>query len=97
VAGGDYTLAGGFWGLVAAVQTPGAPLLFITCTNGSVIVSWPGTATGFVLEQTSQLLLPPRTNSWTAVPVDQYQTSGTRTHFIISPLAAQQWFRLRKP
>ena len=97
MAGGDYTLAGGFWGLVGAVQTPGVPLLSITRTNGSVIVSWPWTATGFVLEQTSQLLSPPRTNSWVDVPVNQYQTSGARTHFTISSPVGNQWFRLRRP
>ena len=97
LGGGDYTLTGGFWGLVAAVQTPGAPLLSITRTNGSVIVSWPGTATSFVLEQTSQLLSPPQTSSWATVPVNQYQTVGTNIHFTISPSVGNQWFRLRKP
>ena len=97
LAGGDYTLAGGFWGLVAAVQTPGAPLLSITRSNGSVIVSWPRTATGFVLEQTSQLLSPPQTSSWADVPVNQYQTVGTNIHFTISSPLGHQCFRLRKP
>jgi hypothetical protein len=97
VAGGDYTLAGGFWGLVAALQISGAPLLSVTRTNGSVIVSWPGTAPSFVLEQTSQLLSPPRTNSWADVPVNQYQTVGTNIHFTISSPVDNQWFRLRRP
>ena len=30
MSGGNFTLDGGFWGLVAAVQTPGAPCLTIT-------------------------------------------------------------------
>src|SRR5256885_16838054 len=35
MSGGNYTLDGGFWGIFAAVQTPGAPLLrvFRTTTN----------------------------------------------------------------
>jgi hypothetical protein len=27
MSGGNYTLVGGFWGIIAAVQTPGAPYL----------------------------------------------------------------------
>lgn len=30
LSGGNYTLQGGFWGAIAAVQTPGAPLLSIS-------------------------------------------------------------------
>jgi len=30
---GNFTLGGGFWGLVAAVQTPGAPWLTITLNS----------------------------------------------------------------
>ena len=26
LSGGNFTLDGGFWGIVAAIQTPGAPL-----------------------------------------------------------------------
>jgi len=50
--GGNYSIAGGFWGIIAAVQTPGAPLLAIrrTSTN-TVAVSWPSPSTGFTLQQ----------------------------------------------
>jgi hypothetical protein len=51
MSGGSYTLAGGFWGLVAAVQTRGAPWLTITRTDtNTVLVSWPLPADGWVLE-----------------------------------------------
>ena len=59
MTGGNYTLQGGFWGLIAAIQTPGAPLLTIThTTTNTVIVSWPSTATGFNLQTNTTLATP---------------------------------------
>jgi hypothetical protein len=45
MSGGQYTLEGGFWSILAAVQTDGAPWLTVlrTATN-TVVVSWPATA-----------------------------------------------------
>src|SRR6266705_3482721 len=52
MSGGNFTLDGGFWGLIAAVQTPGAPLLtIIRTTTNTVAVSWPSPSTGFSLQQ----------------------------------------------
>ena len=52
MSGGNYMLQGGFWGIVTAVQTTGAPLLTITHTStNSVIVSWPLPADGWVLSR----------------------------------------------
>src|SRR5437763_10952286 len=54
LTGGTYTLEGGFWGIVAAVQTPGAPLLRIALTSSNtVLVAWPAPSTGFSLQQNS--------------------------------------------
>src|SRR5256884_2636641 len=52
MSGGNYTLDGGFWGIIAAVQTPGSPLLRVarTITN-TVLVAWPSSVTGFNLQQ----------------------------------------------
>src|SRR5215813_12326001 len=42
LSGGNYNLVGGFWGIIAAVQSPSAPLLTITRTpTNTVVVSWP--------------------------------------------------------
>src|SRR3954471_24193275 len=56
MSGGAYSIDGGFWGIIAAVQTPGSPLLriFLTATN-TVIVAWPTASAGFNLEQNSNL------------------------------------------
>src|SRR4051812_48100898 len=61
LAGGSYTVEGGFWGFLAAVQTPGAPLLTITRSNNFAIVSWPDTVGAFQLQNNNDLSL---TNNW---------------------------------
>ena len=55
MSGGNFSLSGGFWGIIAAVQTPGAPLLTITLSNSFAIVAWPDNAAGFRLENNSNL------------------------------------------
>lgn len=55
MSGGNYTIQGGFWGVAVAIQTPGAPLLTITKSGASVIVSWPSPSTGFVLQENMAL------------------------------------------
>src|SRR5204862_1743204 len=62
MSGGAYTLDGGFWGIVAAVQTPGAPLLTITHSGGNVIISWLAPTEGFGLEMRDGLAA----GSWSA-------------------------------
>lgn len=76
LSGGNYSLESGFWSMAAAVQTPGAPVLAITNTTaGTVLVSWPWPALGFVLEQTPALTGAP--GSWTRTPFP-YVTNGAR-------------------
>src|SRR6266568_4548377 len=56
MSGGTFTLDGGFWGIVAAVQTPGAPLLRVVLTGtNTVVVAWPNPSTGFSLQQNVSL------------------------------------------
>src|SRR6185503_11802568 len=46
MSGGNFSVDGGFWSLIAAVQTPGAPTLTITgTTTNTVAVSWPSPST----------------------------------------------------
>src|SRR5262245_2970480 len=50
--GGTYSIEGGFWAIVSAIQTPGAPLLSIRLTQtNTVVVSWPSPSIGFALQQ----------------------------------------------
>lgn len=97
MTGGQYSLVGGFWGIVAAIQTPGAPLLTVTrdFTTGTITVAWDAPATGFVLDQTATLAASP------AVPWSQigppYQTNAGKIFINAPSPAGNRFYRLRKP
>src|SRR5258705_7392688 len=56
MSGGNFTLDGGFWGIIGAIQTPGSPLLRVVHTStNTVVVAWPGPSTGFSLQHNSDL------------------------------------------
>ena len=93
MSGGRYSLTGGFWGMAGVIQTPGAPRLTITHTNGVATVSWPASADGFGLEVTSDLR-PPR--QWTPVP-PPYPSNATRTWIAVPAAVGHPFFRLHKP
>ena len=92
MSGGSYAIDGGFWSMIAAVQTPGAPLLsiFHTTTN-TVVISWPSPSTGFSLYQNGDL----NTTNWMSAgtPFDD----GTNKTVIVSPPAGNRFFRLANP
>ena len=95
--GGSYSLVGGFWGVVAAIQTEGSPLLQVTRSGSSVVVVWPFPSSGFVLQQTTALTSPPSAIVWTDVLAPAaVQIGGDWTVTIPSP-AGNRFFRLRKP
>ena len=42
MSGGNFTLEGGFWAIIAAVQTPGAPTLrVVRTTTNTIVLAWP--------------------------------------------------------
>ncbi|MDQ6632208.1 MAG: hypothetical protein M3Y82_10715 [Verrucomicrobiota bacterium] len=92
MTGGAYTLDGGFWGIIAAIQTPGAPLLTITRSNNFAIVSWPDTATGFRLENNGDLLI---TNGWATAPQTRSTNGGQIS--IVVPAVGNNFYRLKNP
>ena len=95
MSGGNYTLNGGFWGIVAAVQTPGAPLLAITrTTTNSIVVSWPLPADGWVLEWTNRVTTA--SAPWTQVS-PPYQANTTQAWIVVSPPTGNQFYRLHRP
>ena len=97
MSGGNFTLQGGFWGVVAAIQTPGAPVLSITQVNGVVTVSWATPADGWLLDRTLTLSGP--SIPWNQVGQGYYQTNSTKISVNITnvPPTANVFFRLRKP
>ena len=94
MSGGNYTLVGGFWGVIAAVQTEGAPFLTVTRTNNSVVVSWPLLATGWLLHATTNLVSAG--SVWTEIP-PPYQTNGVNLQFSEPSPAGNKFYRLHKP
>jgi hypothetical protein len=95
MSGGNFTLVGGFWGIVAVVQTPGAPWLTVTRTpTNTVLVSWPGPEAGWKLQATASLSATPVV--WTTLP-PPYQVSGTNLTFIEVAPAGNKFYRLQKP
>ena len=97
LTGGNYSLVGGFWSIVAAIQTPGAPLLTVTRNpaNGDVTVSWPTPADGWVLDQTSAMDSPPAAISWSQVAFP-YQTNATAISITVPSPSGNRFYRLRK-
>jgi len=94
MSGGTYTLAGGFWSLIAAVQTPGAPWLSVVRSNSAVVVSWPLPAEGWVLEWTNAL--PQVSAPWPQI-APPYQTNGANLQFTEPLPAGNKFYRLHKP
>ena len=93
MSGGNFTLHGGFWGAIAAVQTPGAPLLsiFRTTTN-TVVVSWPSPSTGWYLQQNTNSV---SSVNWSNV-ISGIQDDGTTKKLIVNPPIGNRFYRLLK-
>jgi hypothetical protein len=57
MTGGSYSLTGGFWSLIAVVQTGGVPTLYITSSGNTVTVYWQDVS-GWTLQQNNNLATP---------------------------------------
>jgi hypothetical protein len=90
MSGGNFTLSGGFWGVVAAMQTPGAPYLWVTRTaTNSVVVWWAVSGTSWRLQATTNLAT--LGSAWTDCA---YQTNGATCCRIEAPPAGRRFYRL---
>jgi hypothetical protein len=86
----EYSLTGGFWSIYA-LQTPGGPILTMTSGSNKVVISWPLSATNFVLMTNANLT----TTNWgtnTSYPVT---ISGDISITITSPPPGNLFFRLK--
>jgi hypothetical protein len=93
MSGGNYAVTGGFWSLLAVVQTPGRPLLTITRSGNSVIVSWPLSPGGFTLQQNGNLA---NAAGWSTYGGMVNTANGTNSITITPPLG-NLFFRLSNP
>jgi hypothetical protein len=89
MAGGNYSLTGGFWSLISAVQTAGLPNLIITHSGNSVIVSWPNTGS-YILQQNANLA---PANGWSTSSYSISTANGTNS-ITITPPTGNLFFRL---
>lgn len=93
LTGGAYSLTGGFWTLVGAVQTPGFPLLSIRSpAPGTLVISWPASSTGFLLQLNGNL----KTTNWLGVTNLPSVVFG-QNQVLISPAPGNQFYRLIYP
>jgi hypothetical protein len=93
LSGGNFTLDGGFWGIIAAVQLPGSPLLrVVLTTTNTVVVAWPAPSSGFSLQENPIL----NTGAWTAV-TNAVSVVGSENQVIVSPPTGNRFYRLKYP
>ena len=92
MTGGNYSLTGGFWSLISAVQTPGAPTLNITHSGNSVIVSWPYPSSGWTLQQNASVA---NKNGWQTSGYT-ISNNGTNNTITITVPTGNLFFRLMK-
>jgi hypothetical protein len=90
LSGGRYSLTGGFWSIIAVVQTIGLPDLIVSHSGNSVTVSWPDTGT-FILQQNSNLAA----GTWSTSSYTINTANGTNSVTITSP-SGNLFFRLKQ-
>ena len=94
MSGGNFTIDGGFWGIIAAVQTPGAPTLrVVRTTTNTVVLAWPAPSTGFSLQQNASV---DNSGGWGSV-TNSNTVVGSENQVIISPPVGNRFYRLKSP
>ncbi len=94
MTGGDFTLTGGFWGMLAGIQTPGDPHLTIEISATSpntVVLSWLANSDTWQLWQNADLA----PGGWSTVsnaPV----VIGGRNQVVLPHSAEKQFYRLQR-
>ena len=94
MSGGNFTVDGGFWGIIAAVPTPGAPLLKIALNLplATITISWAAPSTGFSLQQNPLL----GAGNWVGV-TNVPSVVGGENRVTVSPPVGNHFYRLNYP
>ena len=92
MSGGNFSVTGGFWSFISVVQTPGAPMLYISYGGNTVTVYWQNVS-GWNLYQSGKLTTP--IASWPASSSPTL-TGGTNYLNIVNP-SGNLFFRLKNP
>ncbi|MBI5385708.1 MAG: hypothetical protein HZA90_13600 [Verrucomicrobia bacterium] len=90
MAGGSFSLTGGFWSAVSVEPTVEAPRLAAANSGpNAVVVSWSDSSGRWILEQSPSLSSP----SWTDCPLSPV-VEGGRCRVTVSPPTGTLFFRL---
>lgn len=90
---GNFSLTGGFWSLITAVQPTNAPFIFIVISGNNVILSWPNGVTAFALVHNND---PSNTNGWSQVlPLPTTVNGFNYVTNAVTP--GNNFYRLRAP
>ncbi len=93
MSGGTYTLSGGFWGAIAAIQTPGAPYLWISLTpTNTAVIWWELSSTRWRLQAATNLV--PSGATWNEC---SYATNGATCYRLESLPSGRRFYRLQWP
>jgi hypothetical protein len=90
MAGGSYSVTGGFWSLISVLQTAGAPTLFISQSGNTLTVCWQAVS-GWSLQQNGNLAVPTGWSASSGVTT----SNGTNSLTFINP-SGNLFFRLSK-
>jgi hypothetical protein len=91
MTGGNYSLTGGFWSLIAVAQTPGASNLYVSYSGHTVTVYWQDVA-GWTLHQNPSVA---NLSGWT-LNSSWTTSNGTNYLNLLSP-TGNLFFRLSNP
>lgn len=94
--GGGYSLTGGFWRSATVVPVVQPRIEAESLIGDQIRLSWPVTATGFVLEQSASFAPSEAGISWNQVP-PPYETNGPRVSLAVPLAPGDRFYRLRKP
>jgi len=93
MSGGNYAIDGGFWGIIAAVQTPGAPFLSIArTTTNTVAVFSPSPSPDWTLQQNTNSI---SSVNWSHAPGTLLDDGTTKT-LLVNPPTGNRFYRLFK-
>jgi hypothetical protein len=92
MAGGEFALEGGFWGVIAPIEAGTPTLRLVLTETNTVVIAWPTNPPGFSLQQSSNLVIP----NWLDVP-DSPVTVGSENQVVLWPSTGSRFFRLFHP
>jgi hypothetical protein len=95
MTGGNFSISGGFWSLVAVQTLDAPPLTIQLVTTDTARIFWPSSSQGFVLQQNTNLNNV-TISGWVSAP-QPVTDNGTTKSVIVNPPTGNRFYRLFKP